>query len=111
MMCVIGWFWHYPSLTYAPGVIVEASTIRAPVAWITYEYVAFGVRHRGQRLMRYSTQFQTYYQVGSSFPVYFVTEQPETSYGPYRPRVQPLIWLGMYVVVLSGAIIFFAWPR
>lgn len=111
-VALIGWFWHFPQLTYARGVVVESQQLRSYAAWrITYEYTAYGVRHRGERMMRLSSQFQPFYRVGSFFPVYFVTAHPEQSYGLNRPFIQPLIWIGLLCAAGAGMVIFFARPR
>jgi hypothetical protein len=112
LITVAGWLWHFPELTYAPGVVIESQRLPSlSTSRITYEYTAFGFRYRGQRIMRLSTQVQPFYKVGSLFPIYFVTKKPETSYGPSRPIVQPLLWIGIFLAAWGGVIIYFAWPR
>lgn len=111
-MMLVGWFWHYPQVTYVRGVVVESQPLNPPsVHRITYEYTANGLRYRGQRIMRLSTQFEPFYTVGSFFPVYFVTAHPEQSYGPGRPYIQPLIYIGIFLIGLCSIVIFFAGPR
>ena len=112
LLAFAGGLWHLPELTYARGVVVESQPLQPPtINRITYEYTAFGVRYRGQRIMRLSTQFQPFYQVGSFFPVYFVTAQPDKSYGPNLPIIKPLLWIGIYFAAFGIVVIYFAWPR
>ena len=110
VLILVGWLWHYPKVTSARGVIVESQRLNPPNVYrINYEYEAFGSHYPGTRVMRLSSQFQPFYTVGSVFPVYFVTEHPEQSYGPNRPIVQPLIVTGILTAALGGVIIYFAW--
>jgi len=112
LMALAGWLWHFPELTYAPGVVIESQKLQPlSTSEITYEYTAFGVRYRNKRIMRLSTQVQPFYQVGSLFPVYFVTAHPEKSYGPNRPIIQPLLWIGIYLAAFGVVVIYFAKPR
>jgi hypothetical protein len=104
---LVGCFWHYPPLTATTGVIVDSQPLAAvPSHLITYEYEANGVRHRGQRVWRYESQFKAFYQVGRPFPVYFVTAHPEVSYGPNKPLSLRLVFAGIFLATLSGAIMF-----
>jgi hypothetical protein len=106
-LALLGWFWNYPQVTYARGIVVESQPLRPPSMWrITYEYTAYGVQHRGERIIRLSTQFQPFYSVGSLFPVYFVTAHPEESYGPTRPIIQPLLWFGLFLAAGCSLIIY-----
>jgi hypothetical protein len=112
LITLLGCFWHYPPLTATNGVIVEARPLTAVAAYhIIYEYEADGVHHRGERVWRYVSQFNSFYQVGSRIPVYFVTAHPEISYGPNRPLSARIIITGVFFAVAASGVIFFAWPR
>jgi hypothetical protein len=85
---LIGTLWHIPHLTRADAVIVQSVPMSSwsNARLITYEYTAYGVRHRGQRLFRWSRSIPAgFYKAGEPFPVYFVTDKPDLSYGPYPP--------------------------
>jgi hypothetical protein len=112
LITLTGWLWHFPELTYTPGVVMESQRLPAQGAVrISYKYTAFGVAHHGERILWLTTQVQQFYQVGDLFPVYFVTAHPERSYGPNRPIVQPLIWVGLFLAAFGVVIIYFARPR
>ena len=112
LVAVLGCFWHYPTLTATTGVIVESQPLTALASYhITYEYEAYGVRHRAERVWRYASQFKNFYPIGSPFPVYFVTAHPEISYGPNRPLSVRMIVMGIFLATAAGGIIFFAWRR
>jgi hypothetical protein len=112
LLTLLGCFWHFPPLTATTGVIVESRPLSAVASYhITYEYEAYGARHRGERVWRYASQFKSFYEVGSPFPVYFVTAHPEVSYGPNRPLSVRIIVMGTFFVVLAIGIMLLARPR
>jgi hypothetical protein len=77
---------------------------------ITYEYTAPGVRHRGQRLFRWGRSIPAaYYEVGQPFPVYFVTDKPDLSYGPYPPSRTAFVVFPIIFAALGITVIFFAY--
>jgi hypothetical protein len=50
---VTGVLWHFPRVTRTDGIIVESVAVAGAQnkRLITYEYTAYGARHRGQRLL------------------------------------------------------------
>lgn len=75
---LVGYFWHLPRVTRTTGIIVESTpgSYGQTRRTITYEYTAYGVRHRGQRFLWYWSAYVGMFDVGSSFPVYFVNDHP-----------------------------------
>ena len=107
LIALLGCFGHFPPLTATTGIIVETLPLTAvPSHFIICDYEAYGVRHRGERVWRYASQFDSFYRVGSPFPVYFVTAHPEVSYGPNRPMSVPIIVMGIFLALASAGIIF-----
>jgi hypothetical protein len=109
--CLIGVFWHFPRVTRTTGVVVESTAPAGgqAVRVVTYDYIAYGVHHRGQRFLRYGRQYPGMFEVGASFPVYFVSAHPDESYAPFPPRITLLIVSGVMLAALGGTVIFFAW--
>ncbi len=113
ILILFGIFWHLPRVTRTTGVIVESAppvygqTLRT----ITYDYTVSGAHYHGQRFLRYGRQYVGMYDVGSSFPVYFVTAHPEQSYAPFPPRVYPMIGTGIVWVLFGAVLIILGGPR
>ena len=77
---------------------------------IAYDYTAYGVRHRGQRLFGWGRgNPSTYYEVGQPFPVYFVTDKPGDSYGPNPPNANVFFIPGIGFALLGIVVIVSAW--
>jgi len=108
---LIGFLWRPAPVTRTTGVIVESTRVAG--AWnrrlITYDYVAYGVHHRGQRSFGWGRSNPSgYYEVGQPFQVYFETAKPEVSYGPGPPRAFTLYFpaigfagFGIAIIVLA----------
>lgn len=113
LVVLCGYFWHIPQLTYTAGLIVDAkpSNYGSTRRLITYEYTALGVRHRSQRFLSYWYINAGKFDVGSPFPVYFVTDHPELSYAPNRPIAAPIVVMGIMMITAGIAVIFFARPH
>jgi hypothetical protein len=80
---VTGVLWHFPRVTRTDGIIVESVAVAGAQnkRLITYEYTAYGARHRGQRLLGWGRSIPPgFFDVGQSFPVYFDTDKPDFSY-------------------------------
>ena len=109
---MVGAFWHVPRVTPTDGVIVESVAVAG--AWhsrlITYEYTAYGVHHRGQRLFNWGRSIPaSFYDAGQRFPVYFVTGDPASSYAPYPPGRTVFVVFATMFAALGITVIFFAW--
>ena len=105
-----GVLWHLPRVTRTDGVIVESVAVAGAQnqLLITYEYTAYGTRHRGQRLLGWGRSIPPgFFEVGQSFPVYFDTDKPDFSYGPYPPEKTLLIVSGVMFAVLGAGLILF----
>jgi hypothetical protein len=107
------WLWHLPHVTRTTGTIVQST----PAVYgqtrrvITYDYMAHGIHHRGERFLRYWSPMVGRFDAGASFPVYFVDEHPEQSYAPLPPRVYPAIMFGIVWVVMGAVFIIFGKAR
>ncbi|HEY2711731.1 MAG TPA: DUF3592 domain-containing protein [Chthoniobacterales bacterium] len=110
---LLGCLWHQPHLTRTVGVIVES---KPPIYGqtrrvITYEYVANGVRHRGQRFLSTAPQFVGMFDSGASFPVYFDNDHPDQSYAPNAPRMWGIVVIGVMFSLLGGVVLLFGKPQ
>jgi hypothetical protein len=111
---VVGGLWHVPRVTATDGIIVESVAVSG--AWhrrlITYEYIAYGVRHRGQRLFGRGRSIPaSFYEVGQKFPVYFVTDEPDSSYAPWPPSRTVFVVFAIMFGTLGITVTWFAWRR
>lgn len=104
---LVGVFWHVPHVTRTDGVIVESIAVAGGQMkrLITYDYTAYGVRHRGQRLLGWGRQYPGMFKTGDSFPVYFVTDKPGDSYAPFPPRMTGWIVFGVPFTAVGLTII------
>jgi hypothetical protein len=104
--------WHFPRVTRTDGIIVESIAVAGAQnnRLITYEYTAYGARHRGQSLLGWGRNIPAgFFDVGQSFPVYFDTNKPDISYAPYPPEKTIFIVLGSMFAVLGVGFILFGW--
>ena len=104
--------WHVPRVTPTDGVIVDSVAISG--AWhrrlITYEYTAYGVRHPAQRVFGWGPSIPaTFYEVGQNFPVYFVTDDPDSSYAPWPPGRTVFFVFALTFAALGITVTVFAW--
>jgi len=102
-----------PHVTRTVGIIVASDP---PIygqtrRTITYEYVAYGVRHRGQRFLRTASQYVGMFDVGASFPVYFDDAHPDQSYAPTPPRMWYIVVMGVCSVVFATGLAIYGKPR
>jgi hypothetical protein len=103
-----GVLWHFPRVTRTDGIIVESVALAGAQnqRLITYEYTAYGARHRGQRLLGWGRSIPPgFFEVGQSFPVYFDTDKPDFSYAPYPPEKTLFIVSGITFAVLGAGLI------
>ena len=105
-LLLVGCFWHTPQLTRTTGVIVESRPASVGARYIVYEYTAHGVRYHGHRLVRYAAQYESMFEVGRSIPVFFVTNDPEDTYGPNAPRIQAFIIIGALLIAVAFGIFY-----
>jgi hypothetical protein len=77
---------------------------------ITYEYTAYGVPHRGQRLWRWGRSIPAdFYKAGEPFPVYFVTDKADVSFAPYPPSRTAFAVFAIMFAALGITFIFFGY--
>jgi hypothetical protein len=102
---VTGVLWHFPRVTRTDGIIVESVAVAGAQnkRLITYEYTAYGARHRGQRLLGWGRSIPpAFFDVGQPFPVYFDTDKPDFSYAPYPPEKTIFIVFSNYLRSVGG---------
>jgi len=107
-----GALWHFPRVTRTDGIIVQSVAVAGAQnkRLITYEYIANGARHRGQRLLEWGRSIPPgFFDVGQSFPVYFDPDKPDVSYAPYPPEKTLFIVSGIMFAVLGVGLILFGW--
>ena len=109
---VVGALWQVPHVTRTDGVITESVALAGALhtRLITYEYTAYGMRHRGQRLFGWGRSIPaSFYEVGQSFPVFFVTDNPDSSYAPWPPGRTVFVVFAVGFGALGITVILFAW--
>ena len=112
LFCLAGLLWHFPRVTRTDSVIVASVAVAGGqnARLITYEYAAYGVRHRGQRLFQWGRSTpKGFFEAGEQFPVYFVTDKPDLSYAPYPPQKSILVVPGIMFAALGVTVTLFAW--
>ena len=108
------YFWQSPALRETDGTILVSSVApqmrRGAARNLKYEYSANGQHYTGESYVRYATQYDSSFSVGSPVHVYFERRNPAVSY-IVRPSRLPFVIGGVIFGALGAVVIAFSWTR